>query len=129
MHQSATVEAVSLPAKLLDNDIHANTYPLYFVCESDRDNNLWWTVRGAQREGKRNSATIAPSVRQAVLARDRHRCQSPGCGNTRFLEIHHIVPRKQGGSNQAENLQILCSRCHAFLHTRETRNVVSLDTV
>lgn len=41
-------------AKLLDNDIHANNYPLYFVCESDRDNNLWWTVRGAQREGKRD---------------------------------------------------------------------------
>jgi hypothetical protein len=54
MHHSATVEVVSLPAKLPDKDIDANDYPLYFVCESDRDNNLWWTVRGAQREGKRD---------------------------------------------------------------------------
>jgi hypothetical protein len=54
MHHSATVEVVSLPVKLLDKDIHANDYPLYFVCEADSDNHLWWTVRGAQRDGNRN---------------------------------------------------------------------------
>jgi len=75
-----------------------------------------------QREGKRNSSTIPPSVRQAVLARDRYRCQSTGCGNTRFLEIHHVVPRSRGGSNRAENLTTLCSRCHAFSHRQATIN-------
>ena len=71
-----------------------------------------------RRPGGPNRATIPPSVRAAVLARDRHRCSSPGCRSTHFLEVHHVTPRGQGGSNRAENLVTLCSRCHGFLHER-----------
>jgi hypothetical protein len=71
-----------------------------------------------QRPGKPNRATIPPSVRAAVLARDRHRCATPGCRSTHFLEVHHVMPRGQGGSNRAENLITLCSRCHGFAHER-----------
>jgi hypothetical protein len=70
----------------------------------------------AQRPGKPNRATIKPSVRAAVLARDRHRCATPGCRSTHFLEVHHVTPRGHGGSNRAENLITLCSRCHGFVH-------------
>ena len=66
--------------------------------------------------GKPNRATIAPRTRRAVLARDRHRCTTPGCGATAFLEVHHIQPRSRGGSNEATNLVTLCARCHAFVH-------------
>jgi hypothetical protein len=69
-----------------------------------------------QRPGKPNHATIKPSVRAAVLARDRHRCAAPGCRSTHFLEVHHVTPRGLGGSNRAENLITLCSRCHGFVH-------------
>ena len=58
--------------------------------------------------GGRNTTTIAPRVRREVLARDRHRCRAPGCGRTRFLEVHHFVPRQRGGSNRSENLVTLC---------------------
>jgi 5-methylcytosine-specific restriction endonuclease McrA len=66
--------------------------------------------------GKPNRATVPPSVRAAVLARDRYRCTVPGCGSTLFLEVHHLTPRQRGGSNRAENLVTLCSRCHQFAH-------------
>ncbi len=69
-----------------------------------------------QEPGRPNRATIPPSVRAAVLARDRHRCATPGCRSTMFLEVHHVVPRLRGGSNRADNLVTLCSRCHAFAH-------------
>jgi hypothetical protein len=69
-----------------------------------------------QRPGKPNRATIRPSVRAAVLARDRHRCATPGCRSTHFLEVHHVTPRGKGGSNRAENLITLCRRCHGFVH-------------
>jgi hypothetical protein len=69
-----------------------------------------------QRPGKPNRATIKPSVRATVLARDRHRCATPGCRSTSFLEVHHVKPRGHGGSNGAENLITLCSRCHGFVH-------------
>jgi len=68
--------------------------------------------------GGRNTTTIPPRIRREVLARDNHRCQAPGCGRTRFLEIHHIVSRQQGGNNNAENLMSLCASCHRLWHER-----------
>ncbi len=68
--------------------------------------------------GGRNTTTIPPRVRREVLARDKHRCQAPGCGRTRFLEVHHIVSRQQGGGNDPENLVTLCASCHRLWHER-----------
>jgi 5-methylcytosine-specific restriction endonuclease McrA len=68
--------------------------------------------------GRRNSATVPPRTRRAVLARDRHQCQAPGCGRRRFLEVHHVVPRTRGGTNGADNLVTLCSACHRLQHER-----------
>ncbi len=69
-----------------------------------------------QAPGGPNRATIPPAVRAAVLARDRHRCTTPGCGATSFLEVHHVKPRHLGGTNRVDNLVTLCSRCHGFVH-------------
>jgi 5-methylcytosine-specific restriction endonuclease McrA len=69
-----------------------------------------------QREGEPNRASIPPALRRQVLARDRHRCQSPGCHSTRFLEVHHREPRRRGGRNSAANLITLCAACHRLLH-------------
>jgi len=71
-----------------------------------------------RQPGKPNRATVKPSVRAAVLTRDRHRCAAPGCRSTHFLEVHHVKPRSAGGSNRAGNLITLCSRCHRFVHER-----------
>ncbi|MEN8008669.1 MAG: HNH endonuclease signature motif containing protein, partial [Candidatus Krumholzibacteriota bacterium] len=60
-------------------------------------------------QGGRNTTTIPPRVRREVLARDKHRCRAPGCGRTRFLEVHHLKPRNQGGGNNPENLVTLCA--------------------
>ena len=54
-----------------------------------------------KRPNRPNRAVISPSVRMTVLARDRYRCATPGCGATHFLEVHHVVPRARGGSNKA----------------------------
>jgi len=68
--------------------------------------------------GKPNRAAIPPALRRAVLTRDQHRCRAVGCTHTRFLEVHHILPRERGGTNRLENLVTLCSRCHALWHER-----------
>jgi len=70
------------------------------------------------KQGGRNTATIPPRMRREVLARDKHRCQAPGCGRTRFLEVHHIVSRQHGGNNQTANLMTLCASCHRLWHER-----------
>jgi hypothetical protein len=68
--------------------------------------------------GKINRATIPPATRRTVLARDGYRCRMKSCGGTRFLEVHHIVPRGRGGSNKPDNLLTLCTRCHQLLHEK-----------
>jgi hypothetical protein len=64
----------------------------------------------------RANQTIPPAVRRAVLQRDQHRCCVPGCRNATFLDLHHIVPRSQGGPNDAENLCTLCGAHHRAAH-------------
>jgi hypothetical protein len=68
--------------------------------------------------GQRATATIAPRIRREVLARDRHRCQAPGCGRRHFLEIHHKQPRARGGTHEPANLVTLCAPCHRLWHER-----------
>jgi 5-methylcytosine-specific restriction endonuclease McrA len=68
--------------------------------------------------GKNARQTVSPALRRAVLARDQHRCRAPGCGSRKYLEVHHVIPREQGGPHTAANLVTLCSRCHRFLHER-----------
>ncbi|MEN8008407.1 MAG: HNH endonuclease [Candidatus Krumholzibacteriota bacterium] len=71
-----------------------------------------------QEPGKRNTSTIPPRVRREVLARDRHKCRRKGCNHNRFLDIHHIVPRRKGGTNDPANLITLCSSCHRLWHEK-----------
>jgi 5-methylcytosine-specific restriction endonuclease McrA len=78
--------------------------------------------------GGRTTTTIPPRVRREVLARDQHRCQAPGCGRTRFLEVHHIKPRNHGGGNQAENLVTLCASCHRLWHEKGGGSVIDLSS-
>jgi len=79
--------------------------------------------------GERNRATIPPRVRRVVLARDRHRCRRRGCNHTRFLDIHHLVPRARGGSNDPSNLVTLCAACHRLAHRRGRDLTPLLDVV
>jgi len=76
--------------------------------------------------GERNKSTIPPRIRREVLARDRHQCRRKGCNHTRFLEIHHIVSRSAGGTNDPENLVTLCTACHKLLHEKggDPRNLL-----
>lgn len=34
------------------------------------------------------------------------------CGSTNNLEVDHIVPLSRGGTNDIDNLRILCKSCH-----------------
>lgn len=52
----------------------------------------------------------------AVHLRDRGRCQAPGCGRTRWIEIHHRRPRAEGGTHDPENLVTLCGFHHRQHH-------------
>jgi len=75
---------------------------------------------GTPRAGsKRALQTPSPALRRAVLLRDHRRCGVPGCRNARFLDVHHVQLRSEGGRNQLENLLTMCSVHHRAAHRGE----------
>ena len=55
------------------------------------------------------------SRRSAILHRDNYTCQCCGKKNCR-LEVHHIKFRRNGGTDDEENLITLCEECHKSVH-------------
>ena len=55
------------------------------------------------------------SRREAILHRDNYTCQCCGKKNCR-LEVHHIKFRRDGGTDDEENLITLCEDCHKGVH-------------
>jgi ribosomal protein S27AE len=52
-------------------------------------------------------------IRQEVLRRDHRQCQV--CGKEYSGQVHHIIPRSQGGTNELSNLITLCGKCHMVI--------------
>ena len=55
------------------------------------------------------------SRREAVLHRDNYTCQCCGKKHVR-LEVHHIIFRCMGGTDDEKNLITLCEKCHKMVH-------------
>ena len=55
------------------------------------------------------------SRRESILHRDNYTCQCCGKKNCR-LEVHHIKFRRDGGTDDEENLITLCEDCHKGVH-------------
>lgn len=53
-------------------------------------------------------------VYHAVQERDHFTCRQ--CGQYTEAVPHHVVPRSQGGSDDPDNLILLCEECHRTLH-------------
>lgn len=58
------------------------------------------------------------NTKAMVLNRDNYTCQCcKGKHKDSRLEVHHIIFRSQGGSDEASNLITLCHTCHTALHS------------
>lgn len=55
------------------------------------------------------------SRREAVLHRDDYTCQCCGKKHAR-LEVHHIIFKSMGGTDDEKNLITLCEKCHKAIH-------------
>lgn len=64
----------------------------------------------------RKSPVIPGAMRRALLFRDEHRCQFPGCAATHGLQGHHVHHWAQGGNTDLDNLVTLCPFHHRLLH-------------
>ena len=64
----------------------------------------------------RATPSISPRLRRALRQRDHERCQFPGAGDCRNLQVHHVVHRAHGGPTRLDNLLLLCKFHHRVLH-------------
>jgi 5-methylcytosine-specific restriction endonuclease McrA len=67
-------------------------------------------VRREPDESRANRKRIAADTRLFVWQRDGGRCCD--CGSTSELQFDHIVPVAKGGSNTAQNVELLCADCN-----------------
>jgi len=58
---------------------------------------------------------ISKEIRNQMLVEARHRCTI--CAEKCF-EIHHIIEQAEGGSDEPENLIVLCPNCHQHRYHR-----------
>lgn len=71
------------------------------------------------------SAKLTNQQRQSIYRRDGWRCAL--CDSPKYIQIHHIIKRSQGGGNHPHNLITLCSDCHALAHGMDLRNIPDMQ--
>ena len=67
-------------------------------------------------EVERARQEIPAATRRKVLHRDQQRCQVDGCSCHSNLDVHHIVHRQHGGTNEMSNLIAICEAHHLAHH-------------
>ncbi len=65
---------------------------------------------------------VPPRLRRFVIARDGGMCTADGCGSRHRLQVHHIVPRSKGGTDDPAGLGTFCWYHHMIvIHGRGFR--------
>jgi len=56
------------------------------------------------------------------------KCEICGLECPQILQIHHVIPREDGGTGNISNLSILCPTCHVSVHyTMETGDYTTMQ--
>jgi ATP-dependent DNA helicase RecQ len=59
------------------------------------------------------------NIREAVLRRDNYKCVECGTPcHSAEADVHHLLPRSAGGTDEPSNLVTLCDGCHAAHHPK-----------
>jgi 5-methylcytosine-specific restriction endonuclease McrA len=60
-------------------------------------------------------------IRLLILKRDRYLCQPCYRANrlTQATQVDHINPKAKGGTDDSDNLEAICTHCHAVKTERE----------
>ena len=66
---------------------------------------------------------ISSRTREYVLERDGYECQI--CRRKDFLQLHHLIKRKNGGTHKSENLITLCASCHRHIETGDVEHATN----
>ena len=77
--------------------------------------NLEYFKYDKSKVNKPGSKSSFTNIRYFVMHRDKHTCRKCGAKDVP-LHVHHMLPEKQGGTNNPSNLITLCTKCHMAHH-------------
>lgn len=96
------------------------------IREEELKNLRWTDVINAETEACPNNGGVeivnprsrlpTKAQRRQILRRDGYCCAVPGCPNSIWLDVHHIIYYSLGGLTAGENLITLCTKCHKNVH-------------
>ena len=70
----------------------------------------------------RNAASQQLARKRLVKKRGE---QCEWCGETRYIELHHIVEVQHGGTFEEGNLLLLCMLCHMKAHGHKPKRALN----
>jgi hypothetical protein len=111
------------PGSLEHQDAHVGAATPESAADTARSSSRASGPPAGVRVPARATQTIPPALRRAVLLRDQHRCQVPGCNNVTWLDVHHIELRSEGGRHAPDNLICACGAHHRAAH----RGKITID--
>jgi hypothetical protein len=119
-HMTVTVDAEALAGRDGPAELdHAGPVPASTAKRLACDASVMRIVMAGRSEPLdvgRRTPVIPPSLRRAVIARDRH-CRFPGCDRPHtWCDAHNVSHWAEGGETTASNLLLLCRRHHRMVH-------------
>ena len=67
---------------------------------------------GARRDNYKNKE----DQKRSLIEERGPVCEICGYDNAKILQVHHIKEKKDGGTDELTNLQLLCPNCHFTIH-------------
>jgi uncharacterized protein DUF222 len=118
-HVTVTVAADALAGDGSAELDHAGPVPVQTARRIACDASVMRVVMSARSEPLdvgRRTPVIPPSMRRAVIVRDRH-CRFPGCDRHHtWCDTHHALHWADGGETALSNLLLMCRRHHRMVH-------------
>jgi hypothetical protein len=118
-HMTVTVSAETLAGGAAAEFDRSGLVPAPVIRRLACDASVLRVVMNARSEPLdvgRRTPVIPPSMRRAVIVRDRS-CRFPGCERPHnWCDAHHVRHWADGGPTAASNLLLLCRRHHRLIH-------------
>jgi hypothetical protein len=118
-HLTVTVDGASLAKEGSAELDHAGPVPSGTARRIACDASVMRVVMSARSEPLdvgRRTPVIPPSMRRAVIVRDRH-CRFPGCDRPQtWCDAHHVLHWADGGQTALQTLLLMCRRHHRMVH-------------
>ncbi len=96
------------------------TEELVNLCQGKIDEFIGKRGNAVWSHRKKSSGYISGTIKYEVLKRAKFRCELCGISaEEKALEVDHIIPRNEGGSDDISNLQALCYSCNSMKRDKD----------